>query len=376
MPAPILGANYHVYLPENDELIALGYTHIRVYWASSEGGSYSLATSIALVSGTYDYTYNKTDGLATDWAYHALYGATPGEGAASDPIPVGNNAPSRKLIRQGVGQRLKLCELATVTTYTNTTSFACSSLADSDGAASDKANYFARVASGARAGDIRRLRTAANSGWASTTGTVALRRPLGGALSVADEIEFWKPKGNVDPSAQIDEAMQRARRNIWIEDVFYLVTEADQTPYALPRSISHSGQVKRVEYSPWGASEFTTEPRWLPVGDARVWVEDGQCWLEVHSDPVSRAPLAGGLPLRVTVNRNPDRMDSESDSWPVPLEWAVAEVALQFLTENGPETGKEDVGDIGRLLPVLRDECMEFRALYTPATTVRVELPR
>ena len=58
MPSPtaVLGWAYDVYLPDNDDRMDLGYTAIKVYYATTEGGSYSLAGSVTLVAGAYEGT--------------------------------------------------------------------------------------------------------------------------------------------------------------------------------------------------------------------------------------------------------------------------------------------------------------------------------
>ena len=46
-----IGASVVAYVPDDARLIALGYSHVRIFWASSEAGTYTQVASLPLVSG-------------------------------------------------------------------------------------------------------------------------------------------------------------------------------------------------------------------------------------------------------------------------------------------------------------------------------------
>jgi hypothetical protein len=67
-----------------DEIIAAGYTVIRVYTDVSETGTFvTLDGTEALVADTTGYIYTDTDGTSATWYKTAYYGAVPGESSKS-----------------------------------------------------------------------------------------------------------------------------------------------------------------------------------------------------------------------------------------------------------------------------------------------------
>lgn len=358
-----LGAVYTVSVPDVATLLADGYTHVRIYWASSENGVYSLEESIALVSGTYVYEYNHTTGAAGDWAKHAFYGATPGESVSSEPVPIAPVQSTRTLIRQGVGRRLRLMEGPyTITTATDGDTLVLSELADADGRAERYANWFGRSTT-----QVRQIRNSTN-GYTAATGTLNFRRAFSPTLSNGDPLEMWKPRANEDPSAMIDEAMQRARRWIWWEEIIFITGITNTSEYPLPNIITNRGQVKRVE---WATDDYPDRPGWQPIPKDVLF--DGGPRLSIGS---AAWGIGDGDIIRVVINRFGDRMDGESDYWAAPLEWCIAETAREFLQAAGSPVGKiEDVRDYSAAKRLIESECFEYRALYMPHIDVTLEPP-
>jgi len=67
------------------EILAAGYTVIRVYTDTAEDGAFStLDGTETLVANTSGYVYVDTDGDTSTWYKVAYYGASPGESAKSD----------------------------------------------------------------------------------------------------------------------------------------------------------------------------------------------------------------------------------------------------------------------------------------------------
>lgn len=369
--SPVIGGTYTVYVPDVAEQIALGYTGIRIYWGTSESGSFSVVTTLSLVAGTYDYTYNKTDATPLDWAYHAYYGLVPGEAAASDPVPVGGPQCSRLQVRQGVGRRLRMLETCLVTTGVSALSVIATDFQDPDAMASRFANWFLRMYSGVYKGQTRRVRTVANAGYVPATGAFVVNRAFTGSPGVGDGIELWRPKGDEDPSILIDEAMNRARARMWVEDSVLLTAETNVTEYFLPATVTNPGQVKSVAYA---GADWPDRPSWTAIPYARASSVDGQGVISLTSGPASS--FAEGTVIRVLVNRVCDRMDADTDYWPVPLEWAIEEVALDFLLNSGPTGGREDTSDTDRMVKYVEQSVMALRTLYLPSVQPRVVLPR
>jgi len=376
MPSPTqaIGGVYSAYIPDDAQAITLGYTHVRVYWGATEAGSYSLVTSIALVSGQLDYTYNNTLALATDWAYHALYGATPGESPASEPTPIGPTRSTRLAIRQGVGQLLRLMDgpyaLATAATASLCT---ISALIDPDASAHRLTNRFVRCSGGTAIGQTRRTRTAANSGYIPATGTLTLGRATSPAWVAADSVEIWRAKGDEDLSVLIDQAMNTTAPSIYIEDSFYLTIDDSVSEYYLPQGI---GELNTLGVD-WVRDSYPSKPDWRPVGFFDFATDGGSTILTVKRAAIGPSYYSQGDIIRVRYASNPDNMDSDTDYWAIPLEWAVAEVAMTFLdTIATPSGGLEQIVDAERAKAALRRNLDTYRGRWMPRVQMKVIMPR
>lgn len=368
-----IGATVVAFIPNDDRLIDLGYTHVRFYFASSEDGAYALASSTALVSGQRDYSYNKTDALITDWWYWVPYGAGVGEGPQSEPQPVGPPQCTRKEIRQAVGRRLRLMETAQVTTGTDANTVVCSSLIDADAPAAKHANKYARAVAGNVSGETKRIRNVANSGFVPASGTLNFGQDFSATPNTSTVLELWRPVRDDDPSALIDEAINRVRRKVWWEETFYLTAEANVTEYAAP-SFMLPGSIAAVEYA---AGDYPSAPDWRPVGDADLVMEGGQPVLTISMTPFASVSYSTGTVIRVRYSRFGDLLDSDADYWFAALHWAAAEAALDFLRlVLTPGGGREDVSDAAAAIREVAQEVAEWRSVYMPQARPRTRLPR
>jgi hypothetical protein len=61
------------------------FTHIKIYTATSEGGTYTLLTSLALVAGQSTYSYTHATGTSATW-YRSSYWSVSTESSLSDPV--------------------------------------------------------------------------------------------------------------------------------------------------------------------------------------------------------------------------------------------------------------------------------------------------
>ena len=358
----IIGWSAIIPCPDVDGRLADGYTVIRIYTSASEGGTYALADTLSLVSGTYAYTTNQTAGLQSDWWQYCFYGVTPGEGPRTDPAPVGSQTYTRLQVRQAVGQRMGWCDVYTVSSATDP-SIVINDLIDPDASPHLMANRTCRVTTGTYANTIRRVR-AGITGYAPSTGTITVNRNIGGNLQGTDQVELWKLKGaDRDLSAIVDQSMQSARGSLSYETTTLIVTTDDTSEYALPQGIDDT-TIKRVEYAArMTASDYPDKPDWRPVGYAKA--NDGV--LTVYYDAAG-VNFRANTVLRLTYLATPDRMDSDTDSWTVPdLDWAAAETALRAVARlkvlaPNPQEKQQYDQDAKDLLA----ECMPFRKLYWP----------
>lgn len=371
-PSAVIGGVASAFVPDVEDRIALGYTDVRWYFATSETATATLASSSTLVAGTRDYSYNKTDAAPTDWVEWCLYGAVPGESGRSPRVPLGPPSISRKDVRQGVGSRLEIMELVTAT-GTAATTFTAPELIDPDRSVHTIGNAFARAVSGSYQ-VTRRVRAGATGYSNRTTGEVTVNRTFGGTLGAATEVELWSPRGETDPSARIDAAMQRARAQLWWEDTYYLALDADVTEYFLPQGIQKEG-VKAVE---WASETYPEAPGWLPVGSWDIVSEGQQPLISILSAGEGSSRYSEGTVVRIVYNRFGDRMDDDADTWSVPLEWAIAETAFEYLRgQVVPNGARENVSDDVTAAKALFDECLGYRAVYMPSPPRPAErLPR
>ena len=373
-PAAVIGGVANIFVPDDGEQIDLGYTAIRVYWATSETASASLATTLTLVDGQRDYSYNKTDALSTDWFEWAFYGATPGEGPRSERVRIGPPQSTRLLIRQGVGRRLRLMDGPyAITTATDSDTCVISALIDPDASAWRFANRFLRCSAGTASGQTRRVRNVANTGYVPSTGTLNVNRATSPAWLADDSLEIWRAKSDEDPSVLIDEAMNRAASNLWWEDTFYFSADADISEYFMPATML-PGSIIRAELA---SDTYPTRPGWVDVGFHDLTMEGGSPMLSLRRSTMGGAYLDSGDIVRLRYSRHGDAMDSDTDYWSVDLQWAIAEAAYEFLnTLMTPSGAQEAIQDATKAMAAVQRDVQKYRNIYLPQPKILVQAPR
>lgn len=368
----VIGGQFDVYVPDDEQAITLGWTHVRIFWASNETANAALVSTQELVAGQHDYSYNKTDAAATDWAEWCYYNEdTDTEGPRSERVPIGPPQISRKRIRQGVGRRLGMCRVLTVldAPAPTATAFAAQELIDADASSSLYCNQFVRFTVGAEVGNSRRVRDV-GTGYAPSTGVLTVNAFETGPGD-GDEFELWIPARGQDPSVLVDEAINTVAHRIWWEDTHYLATDSGIAEYVLPQII-RAETVKGVR---WAAGSYPERPYWAEVPHAHFRRDGGNLVLSLGG--VYRETFGQGTIVQVEYSRPGDVLDSDDDAWEVPLAWAVAEVAMEFLDLLGtPRGGLENVIDAERAKNNLQRDLDLFRNLYMPTPRVRIELPR
>lgn len=113
------------------------YDSIRLYRASTRGGTYSLLTTITLVAGDTVYTYTDTTGATSSWYKVSFYNsATLGETslAESEPFPATRALFTLKEIRQKIIHNLggEYFDITSLTTTTVTVSLLKDTARDTD----------------------------------------------------------------------------------------------------------------------------------------------------------------------------------------------------------------------------------------------------
>ena len=132
--------------------------------------------------------------------------------------------------------------------------------------------------------------------------------------------------------------------------------------------------IKSIE---WAAGTFGTRPVWRPVEHPDFRRESGSLVLNIAASGLIPPPFSNNTVIKVEYVRHGDLLQSDSDSWDVPLEWASAEAAMEFLDVLGTPTGSlEGVVDAERAKGSLQRQLEVMRQLYMPAPQVIVEIPR
>jgi hypothetical protein len=381
-PAAVIGGSFTVYLPDDTEQIALGYTGIRIYVATSETAVAALATTLPLVAGTFDYSYNKTDANATDWFQWCLYGAAPGEGPRSQLVPIGPTRVTRLQVRQGVGKLMRVMDGPyAIATATDSDTIVISELIDPDASAHRFANRYLRVSAGTAIGQTRRSRAANASpaGYVPSTGTMNVNRATSPAWLASDSVEIWRAKGDEDTAALVDQAINDAATAICWEDTFYLTIDEGVSEYYLPSGVNELTALA-VD---WAQDSYPSKPDWRPIGYARFGVSGGNNMVTILRETLGTAYYSQGDIIRIRYAAFPDNMDSDTDYWAIPqplavaLPWAVAEAAMAFLDSIGtPSGGLEQVIDAERAKASLRRKLDFYRSRCMPVATILTVLPR
>lgn len=374
--AAIIGGSFTAYIPDDGAQIDLGWDQVRIYWATSETATATLVSTQTLVDGQIDYTYNNETALITDWAEWCLYNSTDAEeGPRSERVPIGPPQSTRKLIRQGAGRRLRLLDGPyTIASVDDSDTCTIDELVDPDAAVGRFANKYIRVVEGTAIGQTRRIRNITNSGYVPATGKLTINRATNPAWVANDVAEVWRPKGDEDPSALIDEAMNRVATRVWWRDTFYFSIDSNVSEYFMPATMRPEAIVA-VE---WASDSYPDRPGWSPVGGWEWVYEQGNGVMSVRRTNLGDPSYYDqGDILRVTYNRYGDAMDTDSDYWNVNLQWAIAETAMEFLDTIGTPSGsKEEITDAERARAAVARDLEHFRRVFMPAARPQVRLPR
>lgn len=370
--AAVIGGTAHAYVPDDTAQIALGYTDIRFYWATSETSAVTLVSTQALVGGQRDYTYNKTDAVATDWFEWCLYNSDDDdESPRSERVAIGPTLSTRKDIRQAAGKRLRMMRLLTRTGSTSTTAHTFTDLVDADASPYLYCNQYLRAVSG-NTQEVRRIRSKANTGYAPATGVITTNAFSSG-LATGTECELWRPKGDEDSSVIMDESMNMARQSVWWDELFYLTTDADTTEYYMPSTMMPAA-VKSVE---WSRGTYPDNPDWQPVPFYELTYVGGNLMMTIKWSVLGALEFYTGTIIRIKYARQGDILNNDTDYWQVPLEWASAEAALAFLNRLGtPSGGAEVVQDAEAAKRSLLIELQTLRNTHMPPAEPKVRLPQ
>lgn len=241
----------------------LTYTSIQLHSASSPGGSYSLVTTLTLVSGTYEYSYTDTVGvLGTTFYKYRFYNST-GPVASDYSSPFTPYGVTRKLIRQQALKDYKAgFVLATAASGSNSVSVAAFSnymLAASTNSSKRGVGTWLYPTSGSRIGQITKISAIA----IATPALLTMTPVLDGALATADEVEWHWFASPDDWNDAINRGLSR---------YYYL----DRVPV-----VGDGNAEQSLSYLPWLRTRRQIAGMWYyPITNdiERAWGTAGRWW--------------------------------------------------------------------------------------------------
>ncbi len=225
------------------------YTSIRLYRATTIGGSYSVITTLTLVDGQTAYTYEDTSGTAggTDWYKWSFYHTgTTAESASSEPFPPGL-APM--LTRQELRRRSAfelLCYLLPGTTYSwpgasgtstgagSTTTLVDSAYVNSLTPTLAYTGAFVLLNGGSASGQERQV-----ASFDKVTGTFTLTPAYSASTGNGTTWDGYRYLG----SSAWNECIEQARKHVWVPFFYPIGGISQQTTYQLPYWIERDDQV-------------------------------------------------------------------------------------------------------------------------------------
>lgn len=371
-----IGGTVHVYVPDDDVQIDNGYDSIRIYWATSRTATATLEATITLVSGQLDYEYVKSNALETDWWEWCFYDADgDSESPRSERMRIGPMVCTRKEIRQEAGKRLRIMrKVGTVLASPSptTTAFASTNLIDADASSHLYANNIVRFTSGDNAGERRRVRNEANSGYTPATG-VLTTNAFGSAPSAGDEFELWLPKADDDTDDAMDNAIDWSVTRLYWPVTFYLTVDSAVEQYALPMDC----RPQYVQEIKVARGTYPDRPDWRAISTWDIHVEQGVPVIELPESRWLTWGLSQGDIIRILYARSVDLLPSDTSRVYVPVQWAAAEAAMEFLEHYvTPGGGLESVVDADRARASLQRTLVHYRRKYMPEPRVIMEIPR
>lgn len=370
-----IGAALQAYVPDDDVQIDNGYTHIRFYVASSQTATATLQDSVELDAGQGDYEYVYSGAQETDWWEWCLYGDTPGEGPRSERMRIGPMVCTKKDIRQAAGRRLRIMrKVGTVldSPSPTTTTFASTNLIDADASDHLYANNIVRFSSGNLAGESRRIRNVDGDGYDPATGTLTTNA-FSQAPSSGDEFEIWMPKADDDTSEMMDTAIEWSVSRLYWHAVFYMTFDSSVEQYMLPQDCRPQF-IQEVDVA---RGTYPNEPDWRTLSTWNAHQELRGPVIELAEDRFLTWGISQGDVIRIRYARSLDTIPSDSTRVYVPVVWAAAEAAMEFLEHLGtPSGGLEAVVDAERAQSSLQRTLVHQRRRNMPEARVIQEIPR
>lgn len=354
-------------LSEVDALIGTAsdkFDTMKLYRASSRGGTYTLSTTIVLVSGTRSYTYTDTSGLTSSWYKVTLANSvlvTETDINEAEPFPAARDLTTRKELRQKVIRNFG------GEVYTPS-AFAAQSvtLPDADDDDAD-ADYFQgwhifRPTSATVQDNDRRV-SSMDEGLFTHTGRAYSDTTLG-----TEEVELC----NIDmPLTVLNDKIGDGLMNTRYLSRYEFGATASTLQYSLPNFI------EGPEYVVEGWIRFGTTVsayRWEQLSSSgRWWKVRGsnfQCILDIQ--PARSADEV----LALDVWRPGEHLDAETDFTVVQPQWAEAAAmvsVLEWLITR--DIARHTTSNYGPMLEIWTKKLRQYSKKHGPTPGMRMQVP-
>jgi len=350
-----------------DSLIGVAankFDTMKLYRASSRGGTYSLVTTITLVAATTTYSYSDTSGITSSWYKITLANSvlvTETSVNESEPFPAARDLTTRAELRQKVIRNFG-GEIHTPTVYA-AQSVTLPDAADSDDDSDYFRGYHIYRPLAASSADYDR-RVSSEVGGVFTHGGKA----YSDTVVTSEEVELC----NIDiPFTVLNEKIGDGLTKTRYLSRYEFGAAGSALQYSLPNF------VEGPEFVPDGWIRFGTTVdsyRWEPLGsNGRWWKVRGsnfQCVLDINPARAANEVIA------LDVWRPGEKLDSETDFTVVQPLWAEAAAmvsVINFLITR--DVARHATSPYGALLEIWNTELRKQSKLHAPTPGMRQQFP-
>lgn len=337
---------------------------LRLYSASSRGGTYSLLTSISLASGDTSYSYTDNTALSSTWYKVTFYNSvtlTETDIALAEPFPAARDITTRKELRQKVIRNFG-AEIFSATSLAAQSATALSA-ADSGDDTDWFVGWHLYRPNAASSADYDR-RVTAESGGTFTHGGAA----YSDTTATSEELELCP----LDISFTVlNEKIGDGLANTRYLYRYEFGATSGQKQYMLPNF------VEGPEFVPDGWLRFgstVNEYRWEKLEDyGRWWRIHGsnfQCVLSISPSRGDNEVIA------LDVWRPGEALASETDFTVVQPLWAEAAAmvsVLEFLITR--DLARHNKTNYGPMLQVWEKKLRQCSRKYGPTPGMRMQIP-
>ena len=354
-------------LSEVDAIIGTAanqFDKMRLYRASSRGGTYALVTTITLVAATTRYEYSDTSGLTSSWYKVTLYNSSTTTETSVDeaePFPAARDLTTRKELRQKVVKNFG-GYVMTPTAFAAQTATLTEAL-DTGDDEDQFVGWHIYRAGAASSADYDRRCTAESAGVLTHGGAAYADTTVG-----SEYVEIVPV--DIDLNTLNEKIGDGLRNTRWLYR-YEMGTESGTRQYSLPNFVEGEEYVVDA----WLRSGSTAHQyTWDKLeGMGRWWRVHGsnfQCTLSISPSQGDNHVIA------LDVWRPGDPLDSETDFTVVHPQWAEAAAmvsVLEFLITR--DVARHSTSPYGPMLDIWTKKLRQYSRKHGPTPGMRIKIP-